>query len=357
MTEIPDHDHLHEDGHSHHDQGKKQLVTMIGSALHLPGFGHHSHAELASDQALQDNNLGIRTVWLALLVLGVTTVLQVLIYVASGSVALLGDTVHNLGDALNSIPLLIALYLVRRAATRRYTYGYGRAEDIAGILIVVSIAFSAAYILAESFHKLINPQPLVNPGWVAAAAIIGFVGNEIVALMQIQVGRQIGSDAMVADGQHARVDGLTSLAVLIAAVGTAIGLPVLDPIIGLLIGTAIVGITWTAMKAMWFRLMDAVDPAYMDIAERIIAEHEEVRSIEKLRLRWIGHRLNGEFVLNVNAGMTLDASKSFVDHITHHLSHALPSIGEITIQINPAARHDPTASQTAGTKPLWPRTS
>lgn len=339
MTDIhASHDHDHDGDHHHHahdhEQKRGGLIATIGAALHLPGFGHgHSHTQ---DTSAYDNELGIRTVWLALLILSITTVLQIVVYVASSSVALLADTVHNLGDALNSIPLLIALYLARRAASRRYTYGYGRAEDVAGILIVVSIAFSAAYILVETAQKLLNPQPLANLGWVAAAALIGFFGNELVALMQIRVGRQIGSEAMVADGQHARTDGLTSLAVLIGVFGVWIGLPILDPLVGLVIGIAIVGITFNATKAVWFRLMDAVDPHYVETAEAVLREHEEIKAIERLQLRWSGHRLRGEFVIAVNEGLDLAQSQALADHLVHHMRHALPNVGEMTVQINPA---------------------
>lgn len=336
MTEIHahhhHHDHHHGHDHDHHHGGG--LIATIAQALHLPGFTHdHSHMDLASDSAIHDNDLGIRTIWLALLILGATTVLQIVIYVASGSVALLADTVHNLGDALNSVPLLMAFYLVRRVANRRYTYGYGRAEDIAGVLIVISIAFSAGYIMVESVQKLFDPQPLENIGWLAAAAIIGFIGNELVALMQIRVGKQIGSSAMIADGQHARVDGLTSLAVLIAVFGTLIDVPILDPIVGIFIGVAIVGITWNAIKAVWFRLMDAVDPELTDSAVAVISEHEEVNQIERLQLRWVGHRLHGEIVLTIRDNLTLKDSDKLADHLVHHLHHALPNVGEITIQL------------------------
>lgn len=340
MTDIhADHEHDHDGHHHHHDHPHEHehgggFIAIIGEALHLPGFGHsHTHTP---DTSAYDNDLGIRTVWLALLILGLTTVLQIVIYLASHSVALLADTVHNLGDALNSVPLLAALYLARRVASRRYTYGYGRAEDIAGIFIVVSIGFSAGYILLESIQKLLNPQPLDNLGWVAAAALIGFAGNELVALMQIRVGRQIGSDAMVADGQHARADGLTSLAVLIGVAGAWVGLPVLDPLVGLVIGAAIVGITLSATKAIWFRLMDAVDPKYVQAAETIILEHEEIQKIERLQLRWSGHRLHGEFVIGVEGGIDLEQGKRLADHLVHHMQHALPNVGDMTVQINPA---------------------
>ena len=340
MTEVHTHDHNHDHDHHHtdhshsHDDG---LINLIGAALHLPGFSHdHSHTRLAGDSAIHDNDIGIRTIWLALLALGLTTVIQVVIYVASGSVALLADTIHNLGDALNSIPLLVAFYLSRRAANRRYTYGYGRAEDVAGILIVISIAFSAAFILIEAVQKLINPQPLDNLGWVAAAALIGFIGNELVAVMQIRVGKQIGSDAMVADGQHARVDGLTSLAVLIGVFGAWVGLPILDPIIGIVIGIAIVGITWNAIKSVWFRLMDAVDPRLVQAAEDTIREHPEVKDISRLQLRWVGHRLYGEIAIIMAEDVSFHDVTDFQKHLHHHFEHVLPNLGDITIQISPA---------------------
>src|SRR5690606_8955474 len=182
--------------------------------------------------------------------LAITAILQIFIVWLSGSVALFADTVHNIGDGLNSIPLLIAFYLARRVATRRYTYGFGRAEDVAGIFIVLSIAFSAGMIFWESYQKLVNPEPLTNLGWLAAAAIVGFLGNEFVAWFQIRVGKRIGSAAMVADGMHARTDGLTSLAVLIAVAGSWLGYPIVDPIVGILIGIAILFITWDATKTM-----------------------------------------------------------------------------------------------------------
>jgi cation diffusion facilitator family transporter len=327
-----DHDHDHDHAHPHdHDHHSGNVLTLIASALHLPGFTH-SHASLSEDASVRDNELGIRTVKLALLALGVTTVIQIVIYLASGSVALLADTVHNLGDALNSVPLWIAFVLARRAANRRYTYGYGRAEDVAGLLIVLSIAFSAGYILWESFQKLLNPQPLDNLGWVALAALVGFAGNEIVALMQLRVGRQIGSEAMVADGMHARVDGLTSLAVLIAVGGTLLGAPILDPIIGLVIGVAIVGITWDAVKRVWYRLMDAVDPALVSRAETVLREHAEIRAVRRLALRWIGHRLQVELSLVIDSGLSLAEADDLRAHIVHHLEHALPNLGQTTIE-------------------------
>lgn len=336
MSHSHSHDH-HEHTHGEHTHDHPTgIVQTVGSILHLPGFGHeHGYGELANDPALRDNELGIRTVWLALFILATTTALQIGIYIASGSVALLADTIHNLGDALNSIPLLVAFYLARRAATRRYTYGFGRAEDIAGILIVVSIAFSAAYILFESVQKLLNPQPLTNLGWVAAAAIVGFIGNELVALTQIRVGRKIGSDAMIADGQHARIDGLTSLAILIAVFGTAIGFPILDPIVGIIIAFAIVGITWNAMKSTWYRVMDAVDPHIIEHIEHHAEEVDGVAHVSHLRARWVGHRLYAEMTIEVDKNLTLVESHQISESVRTNLLKSIQHLSEVTIRTTP----------------------
>ena len=213
-------DHPHGDHDHDHDDHQQQAGPWgwVRALFHAQGHDH-DHSALATDRSFLENQEGIRTVWLALGLLLLTTVLQMIIFGLSGSVALLADTAHNLVDALNSIPLLIAFYLARRLPTRRYNYGFGKAEDVAGIFIVLSIAVSAVYIFGESFGKLFDPQPLTNVGWVAAAAIIGALGNEAVAFIQIRTGRKIGSAAMEADGLHARTDGLTSLAVLVAAIG------------------------------------------------------------------------------------------------------------------------------------------
>jgi cation diffusion facilitator family transporter len=342
----PDHNHEHHHDHAHdHDHSHSPLET-VAAALHLPGFSHsHSYTELAGDPPMRDNELGIRTVKLALLALGITTVLQMVIVAVSGSVALLGDTVHNLGDALNSVPLLIAFMLARRRANRRYTYAYGRAEDVAGLLIVVSIGFSAGYILWESVQKFINPQPIHYPGWIAVAAVVGFVGNELVALLQIRTGRKIGSEAMVADGLHARTDGFTSLAVLVAAVGVWLGVPIIDPIIGVLIGIAIVFITRDAALAMWYRLMDAVDPRLVETVENIIREHDEIKAIPRLQMRWLGHRLHAEATIAIDPDLTIVQGEAIIDHITHHLYHALPTFAEATIATVPWNTDSPLYGQ------------
>lgn len=318
----------------HHHQHADSWWEKIAQALHLPGYGH-SHDLPGKQDAVFNNELGIKTVKQALLLLGLTTVLQAAIYVVSGSVALLADTVHNFGDALNSIPLWIAFVLARRVATKRYSYGFGRAEDIAGLFIVISIAFSAGYILYEAVSKLINPQPISYGGWVIVAAVIGFIGNEAVAALQIRVGTQIGSEAMITDGRHARVDGLTSLAVLPAVFGSWLNFPILDPIFGLIIGIAIVFITRDAVVAMWYRLMDAVDPHLLDHAEAAIQRHAAVRGLNYVRMRWVGHGLHLEGCITVDPEYDFKQLRKLRTQIDQDLRQELPYLEEITVSITP----------------------
>ena len=218
----------------------------------------------------------------------------------TGSVALLADTIHNFSDALTAVPLWIAFVLGRRAATRRYTYGYGRAEDLAGVFIVAMIALSAVVAGYESIRRLLHPQPVANVGVLIAAGLIGFAGNELVAIYRIRVGRRIGSAALVADGLHARTDGFTSLAVVVGALGVLAGFPLADPIVGLLITVAILFVLKGAARDIYRRLMDAVDPSLVDTAETSLRAVPGVVDVDELRLRWIGHRLRAE------TGITVD---------------------------------------------------
>jgi cation diffusion facilitator family transporter len=336
-TTHTDHDHEHDHDHDHHhDQDNKWLPGWFSSSF--GGKIHqHDHHGLISERAFRENQEGIRTVWIALAILASTAILQMVIVYLSGSVSLFADTAHNLGDGLNSVPLLIAFYLARRIPTRRYNYGFGRAEDVAGIVIVISIAVSAVIVFNQAIQRLLDPQPLTNLGWVAAAALLGFLGNEIVAILQIRVGRRINSAAMVADGLHARTDGLTSLAVLLAAAGSWLGYPILDPIIGLLIGVAILFITWDAAKSIWYRLMDAVDPRLIDEAEKTISEIEGVLELRRIRMRWVGHCLHAEIYITVPAELNTSESHQIAEHVRHDMYHEFPALADIVIHVDPWA--------------------
>jgi cation diffusion facilitator family transporter len=316
--------------HAHDHSDDKGVWSWISKVFHF-----HSHAHHAEGSSFIENKEGIRVVWLALAALAITSVLQVIIVLISGSVALFADTAHNIVDGLNSIPLLMAFYLARRAATRRYTYGFARAEDVAGIFIVLSIAVSAGVIFWESFQKLLHPEPLDNLGWVATAAVIGFLGNEAVALLQMRTGRKIGSAALVADGLHAQTDGLTSLAVLVAAGGSWLGFPIIDPIIGLLIGVTILFITRDAAIRIWHRLMDAIEPEIMEQAEELIHEQSDVKELCQLRMRWLGHSLHAEVQIAVEPDLTTAKIFDITEQLRHELFHHVDHLAEVVVNVEP----------------------
>ncbi len=345
MQEDHSHEHDHEqhehEQHDHEQHEHEQHDHKSGIGGWLGTFFHshsHDHNGLTTEEAFLDNRAAIRTVWIALALLLVTMLLQLVIVWLSGSVALLADTAHNLVDGLNSLPLLLAFYLARRPPNRRYTYGFGKAEDVAGIFIVLSIAVSAGYIFWESIPKLFDPQPLRDVGWVAVAAIIGALGNEAVAFLQIRTGRQIGSAAMVADGLHARTDGFTSLAVLLAAVGSWLGYPIVDPLIGLVIGVVILFITRDAAKTMWYRLMDAIEPQELTQAETLIEQQEGVNKIGRVRLRWMGNRLHAEVHIGVDADLTVRQGHAIAERVRHALFHGVARLAEVVVHVEPETR-------------------
>ncbi|MFI6510429.1 cation diffusion facilitator family transporter [Streptosporangium sp. NPDC050855] len=330
-------DHGHGHGHGHGRQGKSargRLGRLIGRVGHA--FTPHSHDSAdKSDAALESSDQGMRVVAISFAALMVTAVVQMVVVAFSGSVALLGDTLHNVADALTAIPLAIAFSLGRRAATRRFTYGYGRAEDLAGIAIVMIIAASAAFAGYEALQRLIAPQQVQALGWVAGAGLIGFLGNEWVARYRIRVGREIGSAALVADGLHARTDGFTSLAVLLSAGGAALGYPIADPIVGLAITVAICFVLRQAAREIYHRLMDAVDPALLARGEQILTATPGVRRVGSMRLRWVGHTLRAEVDIVVDPALSLLQAHAVAVQAEHRLIHHLPRLGAATVHADP----------------------
>ena len=330
------HGHGHGHGHKHEPVGRG---GRIGAAIR-DVFAPHSHDAADSiDGALESSAAGIRAVKISLVALGATSIAQLVIVLISGSVALLADTVHNVSDALTAIPLWIAFVLGRRAATRRYTYGLGRAEDLAGLFVVAMIALSAIVAAIESARRLIDPVPIDHLAWVAGAGVVGFIGNELVAVYRIRVGRQIGSAALVADGLHARTDGFTSLAVVIGAAGVALGFPIADPIIGLLITIAILAVLRTAARDVFRRLMDGVDPELVDAAEKTLAAEPGVRSVRSVKMRWIGHRLHADAELDIDPATSLADAHRIAHDAEHSLTHALPKLDNALVHAYPA--HNP----------------
>src|ERR687890_736949 len=245
--------------------------------------GHHDHTHDAVDPTIATSERGIWAIKWSFLMLAATALFKIVVVLLSGSVALLSDTIHNFGDAATAIPLGIAFALTRLGASRRFTFGYGRVEDLAGVVVVLIILFSAVVAAYQAVERLIHPQTVGFLWAVAAASLVGFVGNEAVAAFRIRVGRQIGSAALVADGYHARTDGWTSLAVLLGAIGGWLGYPLADPIVGLLIAAAILVIVWQSGKMVFARLLDGVDPSVMDEIRSAAARVEGVEDVAEGR--------------------------------------------------------------------------
>ncbi len=334
-TERHDHGHDRDKAHEH-DHSQDHSHGRFGWLRDAIPFLHgHGHGDVAVDAALEGSGRGLWALKVSLLGLGLTALFQLVIVLVSGSVGLLADTIHNVGDALTAVPLGIAFALGRRAATRRYTYGYGRAEDLAGVAIVGLIFVSAVIAAYESYRKLVHPQPLSHLGWVMAAALVGFLGNEAVAVFRIRVGQEIGSAALVADGQHARIDGFTSLAVLLGAVGVLAGFPLADPIVGLLITVAILFIVKDTALVMWRRLMDAIDPEVVDGIERVAAAVPGAELVHGLRVRWLGHRLQAELHVTVDEDLPTRESHRIAEEVRHALFHAQPRLAAVTVHVDP----------------------
>jgi cation diffusion facilitator family transporter len=331
----PGREHAHDHAHPHvHEHSGSGLVTWLRHTLRP-----HSHeAADQVDAVMEASAEGMRVLWISLGVLGLTALIQAAVTVLSGSVGLLGDTLHNAADALTAVPLGVAFTLGRRPPTRRYTYGYGRAEDLAGIVIVLTIAASSALAAYEAVTRLMHPRHVSDLIAVAAAALVGFAGNELVAGYRIRVGRKIGSAALTADGLHARTDGLTSLAVLLGAGGVALGWDWADPVVGLLITVAILAVLRQAAREIYRRLMDAVDPALVDQAENTLRGTPGVLGVGQVRLRWIGHQIRAECEIVVAPDITAVQAHQLTVSAEHALLHAIPRLSAALVHADPEAR-------------------
>ena len=308
----------HDHGHAHGGHGHDH-------------HGPHGHTHGVIDATIATTDRGIWAIKWSFAILAVTAVLQMAVVALSGSVALLADTIHNVGDATTAIPLWIAFILARRKPTKTFTYGLGRVEDLAGIVIVLIILFSAIVAGYEAIDRLINPQAVSHLGWLAAAGVIGFLGNEAVAVFRIRVGREINSAALVADGYHARTDGLTSLAVVVGAIGVWLGYPLADPIIGLLITVAIFGIVWQSARSVLTRMLDGVEPGLVDDIHHAAAHVPGARIVDA-RARWIGHKLHADVAIHVDQLLPLSAANKIAADLEGELFEHVPALAAANIR-------------------------
>jgi cation diffusion facilitator family transporter len=305
--------HPHDGGHDHH--------------------GPHGHTHGVIDATIATTDRGIWAIKWSFIVLAVTAVLQIGVVAISGSVALLADTIHNVADATTAIPLWIAFALARRKPTKTFTYGLGRVEDLAGIVIVLIILFSAIVAGYEAVNRLAHPQPVTNLGWLTGAGIIGFLGNEIVAVFRIRIGRDINSAALIADGYHARTDGLTSLAVVAGAAGVWLGLPLADPIVGLLITIAIFAIVWQSARSVLTRMLDGIEPGIIDEIEHAAAHVPGIQKIAEAQARWLGHKLHVEVAIVVDPGILLAEANVITGQLEEELFAHIPALAVASVRV------------------------
>ncbi|NQW17880.1 MAG: cation transporter [Chloroflexi bacterium] len=313
------HEHEHEDAHDHDG-----------------GHGHsHGTVDPTLFKSVSATESGIRAVKWSLVVLGATAIFQLVIVFMTGSVALLSDTVHNFGDASTAIPLWIAFALMRRKPGGRFTYGYGRVEDLAGLIVLLLILASAVVAAYTSIDRLFNPRDIEFPWILMAAGFIGFVGNEAVAMIRIRVGRRIGSTALVADGYHARTDGLTSLAVVAAATGALVGFSLLDPIIGIVISAMILKLLVTAAKPVFTHLLDGVEPETVEQIRATTMMYAEVISVSDIRARWSGHELYADLSIGVRSGLEVSDGHGVAAKVEHALLEAIPHLARVMVHVDP----------------------
>jgi len=293
------------------------------------------HAHGVSYSSLLTSKRGIWALKWSLVGLALTTLFQAIVVYYSGSVALLADTIHNAGDALTALPLWIAFRMSTWKPNDRFTYGYGRVEDVAGIAVVLTILASAAIAGYASVVRLFHPQEVQFLEAVMVASLIGFVGNEAVAVFRIRVGKEIGSAALVVDGKHARIDGLTSLSVFFGAFGVYAGYPLADPLIGILITIAILRVVWDAGREVLTRVIDGVDESVPDEIREAATHVEGVQKVSEVRVRWIGHRLRAEVNVAVDPQLTVEASHAIAKEVRHHLLDHLEFLDDALVHIDP----------------------
>lgn len=295
----------------------------------------HGHTHGVVDATIATTSRGIWAIKWSFVGLAMTAAIQIVIVILTDSVSLLADTIHNIGDAMTAVPLWIAFLFARRAASRRFNFGFGRVEDLAGAVIVLVIAFSAAVAGYQSVERLINPRDIQYVGAVAAGGAIGFLGNEAVALFRIRIGREINSAALIADGQHARIDGLTSLAVLVGAVAVWAGFPLADPIAGLIITVVIVKIVIDSAKSVFGRMLDGVEPEVLDQIEHLASHVAGAGVPIRARARWIGHRLQAEVRIDIADEKTVAAARELENRVAEEIRAHISYAGEILVIARP----------------------
>ncbi len=323
------------DNHGDHSHGAG-LLAKVKHAL-MPHAHDHSEKIQSADESSKE---GIRTAWIGLAGMMFTAVAQIFIVALSGSIALLADTIHNAGHAATTIPLILAFRLGRRQPNKRFSYGYRRAEDLVGLFIGLIIAASVVVIFYEAIDALINPRDITNLVWVFIAGVVGFIGNEIVAVYRIRTGRRINSAALIAEGQHARTDGLSSIGVVIGVVGVWLGFEQADAIMGFLIGLLVLGILIASMRPVVLRMLDGVEDGVIERLTTAAASIPGVKAVDQVRARWAGHRMECDVSVQIAPDLSVLEAHTVAEEVQHALLHATPNMDGAVVHLHPAAAEE-----------------
>ena len=313
-------EHDHDDGHD--DEG-------------------HGHSHSTLDAELASHSAAVRAIWVSVAGLAATALFQLAIVAISGSAGLFADALHNIGDVAGTAALWIGFRLSRRPASDRFTYGWRRAEDLAGIFIVIAIAVSAGLAGWDSLRALLDEGHRVrNLGAAFGAAVVGAIGNEAVAIYKIRVGRRIESAPLVADGQHARVDGLVSLGAAVGVAGVWLGAPVADPLAGLAITAVIVWILVRTGRDVLTRNLDAVDPDVTDGIRAVARGVEGVVDVHGVRARHAGRSLLVQLHVTVDGELSLRDAHAIGEDVRHELVHEFAALHEVDVHLDPDGEDD-----------------
>ncbi len=314
--------------------GFGKMDNALGGHGQDHGNEGHGHTHGVVDPTIATTERGIWAIKWSFVILVITSALQLGVVVVSGSVALLADTIHNIGDSVTAIPLWIAFMLARRKPSKTFTYGLGRVEDLAGIIIVLIILLSALVAGYEAVDRLLHPQSIQFLGGVAAAGLVGFVGNEAVAIFRIRTGQEINSAALIADGYHARTDGFTSMAVVLGAFGVWLGYPLADPVIGLLITITIFAIVWQSSKAVLTRMLDGIEPAVIDEIYHVAGHVKGLVAIDQVQARWVGHRQHVDLAIAMSTSARVEEVQKVMVELRAELFAHLPALAVANIRLS-----------------------
>jgi cation diffusion facilitator family transporter len=297
------------------------------------GAGHsHSSAHYGNKDA-------VRAVVVSAFALGLAAVAEISASLLSGSASVLADGLHNAGDVLTSFILLVTFALVRRPATRRFSSGYGRFEDVATLLIIIVIILTAAAAAAESIAKFIYPANYSNIPLGLGAALIGVIANLGVSEYKLRVGRGIKSESLAADGIHSRIDALVSAGAFVGIGLAGLGLKIADPIVGVLITFAIVYVLAGTVRQLFYRMMDAVDPTIVDEITHAALSVSGVLQVHDVRVRWVGRELVAAMHVDCDSKATLEEAHALAIRVEDAVRHEVPA-ARLEIHMDPGtAKH------------------